>query len=289
MFSVTDLSHLIVFSGDRFLPFNKARLCIMDRAFFYGDGLCETMRAYGGRILKLQDHLDRLLLAADFQSLDLFYTREEFEDILYQLLRRNSLREACIRITIRNHEAASDGSRETRTIAMALPFEENMDSLRESGIELSTIRIVKGNPGSNDVGRLPPFLESLFAFLGRPNGKIREGLLLDGGNIVSDGDVSNIFGIRRGKIITPALEPGVFPEVLRQTILEIARDTGINARETTVTLRELLRMEEIFLVSARYEVLPVVRLEGHIIGDGTPGGVTRDIQKTFQRLISESA
>lgn|GEM_PF-4741976 len=289
MFSSMDFPNLTVFSDDRFLPFNKARLCMLDQAFIYGDGLCETMRAYGGRIFKLQDHLDRLLIAADFLSLDLFYSREELEDILHQLLHRNSLLEACLRITIRNHEVPSDGSRETRTIAVALPFEENMESLQESGIELSTIRIVKGNNGSNDAGRLHPFLESFFALIGRLNGKIREGLLLDEGNIVSDGDVSNIFGIRRRKIITPALEPGVFPEVLRQTIMEIARDKGLNVREATVTLRDLIKMEEVFLVSARYEVLPVIRLEEHVIGDGTPGGVTRDIQKTFQRLISEPA
>jgi branched-chain amino acid aminotransferase len=284
-----DFPLLTVFSGDSFLPLNKARLGMLDQALLYGYGICETMRSYGGKIFKLQDHLDRLMIAADFLSLDLFYTREEFEDILRQLLHRNALEDAVLRITIRNLETAGEGRCETRTLAVALPLVDIMGNARESGIELTTIRIFKGVQQAGDTGSLPPLLESLLAFLGRTNELLREGLLMDGGSIIEDGDAVNIFGVRGETIMTPALEPGVFPEVLRQIILEITRDMGLKSREKAVTIREFQSMDEIFMVGNRCEVLPVINFESRPVGRGIPGPVTLKVQQSFRKLVSESA
>ena len=94
----------------------------------------------------------------------------------------------------------------------------------------------------------------------------------------------NIFLVRQRELLTPPLEAGILAGVTRDAVIDVARDAGIKVREMPLTKHDVYIADECFLTGTAAEVVPVVRVDSRPIGTGTPGPVTRELEKRFKKL-----
>ena len=97
----------------------------------------------------------------------------------------------------------------------------------------------------------------------------------------------NIFLVRHGVLYTPPLDAGILGGITRDAVIEVAREAGIEVRETALTKHDVYVADECFLTGTAAEVVPVVKVDSRTIGTGKPGPITRDLEKRFKKLTQE--
>jgi branched-chain amino acid aminotransferase len=276
-----------IYLNDRFVPKEEAVVSVFDHGFLYGDGVFETLRAYRGRIFRLTEHLARLDRSASALGMALPVARERLADLARESLTRNQLQEAYLRITVSRGpgEIGLDPAlcKSPTLVVIAKPFEPYAESFYTDGVSVTIARTRRTPPEA-----LPPHVKSL-NFLNNVLAKMEataagshEALLLNHRGEVTEGTTSNVFVVQGKCLRTPAVECGLLAGITRGIVLQLARETGIPAEETRLTVRDLTDAEECFLANTTQEVLPVTRVDGRSIGGGRPGQITRRLHASFR-------
>jgi branched-chain amino acid aminotransferase len=113
----------------------------------------------------------------------------------------------------------------------------------------------------------------------------QEALIVDGRGRVVEGATSNIFVVHRGRLTTPPLEAGILAGITRARILDACKEGGREVQFQTLTVKQVLSAEEVFISSSIRELLGVVRIDGQVVGDGQPGPMTRALHAAFRENI----
>ena len=281
----------LVYLNGNLVPESEARVSIFDRGFLYGDGLFETMRAYAGKIFRLERHLQRLFQAARTLSLSVPGGEEKLREAVYGTLKANNLQEAYLRLTISRGEGGTgpdiaDHLRvSTVIVANPLPFYPNR--WYEEGVKAVLVKVRRDETSPLSRIKSLNYLPNILARLEAKNKEAEEGLMLNSQGHLAEGTVSNIFLIRGGKLVTPSLKSGVLPGITRETILELAPQQGLKISEREIKFTELREAEEAFLTNSLREVLPLTRVDGHPLGDGKVGKITKTIAAAYSRLAEK--
>lgn len=281
------MSEVVYLSG-RFLPYGQAAVPVEDRGFLFGDGIYEVFRVYRGRPFRFRDHLERLTRSAREIRLEL--PELDWAAITDELLERNGLKggDATVYLQVtrgaavpRTHWFPPPGTPAT-VLMLARPARPVDPELVESGVAAITHPDERwGRCDIKSVNLLPNVLakqraveagayEALF---------VRDGVVLEGAS-------SNLFAVLDGRLVTYPLGPRILAGVTRGVVLELARELGLPVVEGPIRVSDLDRATELFITSTTAEILPVVRVDGHPIGDGRPGPVTRALYTAFRERIS---
>jgi len=273
---------------------DEARISPLDRGLLYGDGLFDTMRAYGGRVHLLDRHLARLAHGAGLLGIPL-PPRGELADAVRATITANAAIDAIVRITVTRGTGGSvfdTGRSISPTILIHLRpllqhqnISRNDDGSRWSpaGEELITLSARHAAPEIGVRLKLLSYMTAIFSAPELREGDVREGLLLTDDGVVACGSVSNIFCVTRGGILrTAPLDLGVLPGITRGRVLELAAKLGIPSMETRFDLGVLLEADECFYTNAAREVVPVTALDGMPIGEGVPGPITLALADAYR-------
>lgn len=263
-------------------------MSIFDRGLLYGDGIFETFRIYDGRPFHFDDHWRRLQRSARSIGMRLPRPSAWFRRHIGALLDANRLSNAIVRLTI-TRGVGPLGLEPPAAVAptiilFARPFAGYPAARYRRGLTVIIASIRRAPPSAT-----PPHAKSL-SYLGAILAK-REALqrgaddaiLLSLEGHVCEGTTSNLFFVRAGTLYTPSPETGLLEGITRQVVLELARRLKIPIRQGLFPQKTLLAADEVFLTNTSYEVMPVVRVEGHRIGTGRPGPVTRRLHDAFQQ------
>ena len=280
----------IVYLNGSLIPRSQASISALDYGFLYGYGLFETMRAYGGRVFRLDNHLRRLARSAEVLGLPIGTLN--LEDAVMDTIQANQLSEARIRIAISIGEGGMvpDPSTCNRPTVLILAghYQPYPEEVYEKGFRavVSSIRRNSGSP----LSRLKSanYLESLLARQEARAAGVNEALCLNEKGFLAEASMSNIFLVTNGILRTPGQESGILPGITRETILELASPLGINTLEDNIRLDELSQAEEAFLTNSLIEVMPLTELEGKPIGSGRPGSVTERLMAAYRELVRTS-
>jgi branched-chain amino acid aminotransferase len=147
-----------------------------------------------------------------------------------------------------------------------------------AAVLLGDPRPAAADPGAKTGAHLPHVLAVRAA---RAAGA-HEAVLVDGRGFVTEGATSNVFAVRRGRLVTPPLAAGILPGVTRGVVLALAREAGVLADESPLAAAELEGAEEVFITSTTREIVPVTRLGERPVGKGAPGPVTRALHRAFR-------
>jgi len=285
----SSLSPPKVFINDSFVSLARAKVSVFDRGFLYGDGLFETMRAYSGKVFRLEDHLDRLFHSARGIELSFDYTREELKNIIGKIIEINSLSEAYIRLTVSrgvSEPGLISKSRPSATLVIvARNFKPPSPSEYETGWRAIVVETRQNQ--SSPLSRLKSlnFLNNILARREAEAKGVDEGILLNTQGEVTEAATSNIFGVNKDAIITPLEESGLLPGITRGVVLELAPNLGLKAYKRRVNLSHLMRAEEAFLTNSLIEIMPLVEIDGRRIGNGKPGSITEKIHRAYRALV----
>lgn len=268
-----------VWLNGRLVPVDEARVSVLDRGFLLGDALFETMRAYGGRVFRLDAHLERLERSAARIGLPL---PRGLAEAVEETVRANGLDEATVRLTVTRGPGSGleppDAPQPTVVIAV-----------REAPAPPAAVRATlarsRRNEHSATAGlKHPAYLDAVVEITAARRAGCDDAIFLDTGGHLSEGAYSNLFLVTDGALRTPPPTCGALPGITRATVLELAPRLGLQATEEALDVNALGDAKEAFLTSSLREIVPLVVVEGLRIGPGQPGDVTRRIQQAYATL-----
>ncbi|HPC78213.1 MAG TPA: branched-chain-amino-acid transaminase, partial [bacterium] len=278
----------IVYVNGEFVSTEEAKVSVYDRGLLYGDGVFEGIRAYNGRVFKLDEHIDRLYESAHSILIDIPLTKEEFKENLAETIRRNQLRDSYIRpIVTRGIKGLGidpwDAMSPT-VIIIADKINLYSSKMYEEGISAVCASTIRNNPNAcNPQIKSLNYLNSALAKFEAYLAGADEALFLNPQGYVVEAAVDNLFiYTKEGVLITPPTYLGALRGITRDAVIAIARDKGIPVKEEPFTRHSLYNAVESFLTGTAAEIIPLVKVDGRVIGDGRPGKVTRDIMAAYR-------
>jgi branched-chain amino acid aminotransferase len=266
-----------------------AKISVYDHGLLYGDGVFEGIRSYGGKVFRLQQHLDRLWYSAKAIWLTIPISKEAMGQAIVDTLKVNGIQDGYIRVVVTrgagtlglDPNRCSDPQVIIITDKIALYPEE----LYQKGLELVTVSTQRNHPAA-----MSPRIKSL-NYLNNILAKIEglqagciEALMLNHKGEVAECTGDNIFLVRNGRLLTPPCDAGILEGVTREAVLELAREAGIETLETALTKHDVYIADECFLTGTAAELVPVVKVDSRTIGDGAPGPITRKLLERFHNL-----
>jgi branched-chain amino acid aminotransferase len=272
------------------MPWDAAQTHVSAHGLQYGTGVFEGMRSYetpdGPAIFRLDAHIRRLAMSAQHYELELPYAFEQLCEASLEVVRANGLANAYLRpLAFFDSYSFSVWPKDCPvTVAIiAVPGKQYLQGGPEHGVRvmLSTTRRI-------DASTLPPFVKACGHYTNSVRAvqeAIRRGfdeaILLNTKGDVAEGSGANLFVVKGGTLITNDVDASIVLGITRDSVLQIARDLGVPNEVRPVTVDDLRGADELFFTGTAVEVTPIRELDGRVIGDGTPGPVTRQLQQTF--------
>lgn len=266
-----------------------AKVSVYDHGFLYGDGVFEGIRSYGGKVFRLEAHLERLWESAQAIWLEIPTTREALGKAIYETLQANNIQDGYIRLIVsRGAGTLGLDPRKTShpqviiiTDFIALYPEE----FYKNGLEIITASTVRNHPAA-----LSPrikslnYLNNILAKIEGIQANVIEALMLNTRGEVAECTGDNVFIVKDRVVVTPPIDAGILDGITRKAVMELAYGAGLQVRETPLLRHDIYTADECFLTGTAAEVIPVVKVDMRKIGDGRPGAVTRDLMERFKRL-----
>ncbi len=278
-----------VFLNGELVPAGEAKLSVFDAGFLHGAGLFETMRAYAGKVYRLDEHLERLVKSAKYLSIPLTSDKNFLRRAVEQTLDANALSEARVRLTVSRGDLrkAADDEKAATIIVTASALTAYPKELYEKGmtVVLSDVKLNSSDPlarhkSSNYFCRLLVLRKAQQLGAG-------EALWFTELNHLGEGCISNVFLAKDATLLTPPLEEPILPGITRTAVLELAQADQIPTRQQRLTIDDLLGAEEIFLTNSIMEVMPVCRFEKHAVGNERPGPLTQRLAELYRQDVAE--
>ncbi len=280
---------MIIYLNGEFVPKEKAVVSVFDHGLLYGDGVFEGIRAYHGRVFKLDEHIDRLYDSARTIALEVPLAKEEMREVVLETLRRNNLTDAYIRLVITR--GVGDLGLDPRKCSkptifcIAATITLYPAELYEKGLSVITVSTRRNIPTAC-VPRVKSlnYLNNIYAKIEANLAGVPEAIMLNAEGYVAEATGDNIFIVKKGVLITPPTYVGILEGITRNAVMDLARERGIVVEEKVFTLFDVYNADECFLTGTAAEVIPVVRVDGRTIADGVPGKMTKELIDAFHEL-----
>jgi branched-chain amino acid aminotransferase len=278
-----------IFMNGRMVPEEEAVISVFDHGYLYGDGVFEGIRAYNGRVFRLEEHVERLFESAHSIMLPVALTKQEMVKAVVDTVNANNLKDAYIRLVISRGvgDLGMDPRKckESQIVIIADKIVLYPEELYEKGLDVITVATRR-----NVADALDPkikslnYLNNIMVKIEANRAGVLEALMLTGQGYICEGSGDNIFIVRKGKLITPPPYLGILEGITRAAIIELAGQEGIPVEEKPFTRHDLYIADESFLTGTAAEVIPVIEVDSRKIGSGKPGPVTRQLMERFHEL-----
>ncbi|MDI3328724.1 MAG: branched-chain-amino-acid transaminase [Alicyclobacillaceae bacterium] len=283
------MSGQLIYLNGQFVPPEQAVVSVFDHGFLYGDGIFEGIRAYGGNIFRLRQHIVRLYESAKSILLQIPMTMEEMEEAVAETVRRNGLKDAYIRLVV--SRGPGDLGLDPRNcsgpnvIIIADQIKLYPQEFYDRGMRVVTVPTRRNNPDAlNPKIKSLNYLNNVLTKIEAARAGALEALMLNQEGYVCEGSGDNVFIVKNGRVITPPTYLGALEGITRNTIIEICRKEGIPVAEEPFTRHDVYVADECFLTGTAAEVVPVVEVDGREIGSGLPGEMTKRLTEKFRAL-----
>ena len=274
----------IVYLNGEYLPLDQAKISVLDRGFLFADGVYEVIPAYGGRLLRMNEHLQRLQNSLDAIQLENPIDNKKWLSIIETLLVKNSdgSEDKSIYLQVTRGAAKRDHGfpdQVKQTVFIMVnelkPVSKDALSKGVSAITLDDIRWKACNIKSISLlGNI------LLRQQANDNGAAEAILINDG--LVTEGAASNVFAVINDVLVTAPSGFRLLPGITRDLILELAVENNIEYEERDFTEDELVAASEIWFTSSTKEILPVVELNGKPVANGKSGPIWEKMIDIYQ-------
>ena len=297
-----------VWLNGSFVDEGRAFVTVRDAGLLHAAGVFTTMRSYGGRVFRMADHLRRLRDSCEALAIPLPHADDALTSAADELLRRNELAAARLRLTVTRGASSVDplhGPRLDPNVFMtAAELEPYPEEFYRRGLTVVLIDEQKLNPYDLQAGHKTLNYLSRLAALREANRRgAGEALWFNVHNYLQSGSISNVFIVKDGALHTPptaeelrdkavaAATPypksNVLPGVTRSVVMDLARAAGIEVRPRGLAVADLLEADEAFVTNGIMGVMPACRVERKALGQDKPGPVTLRIAEAYARAVAE--
>ena len=289
----TGVKEAKIYVDGKFYSEANAKVSVFDHGLLYGDGIFEGIRFYNGRVFRLEQHLERLWNSARSICLKIPMTREEMTEALLETVRQNHLRDGYIRLVVTrgvgnlglNPEQCKNPSVIIIVATIALYHED----FYRKGLSIVTVATRRSNPAAlNPAVKSLNYLNNVMARIEANLASADEALMLNDAGNVAECTADNVFIIKHGQIFTPPTTAGALQGITRSVLFDIASEFDIKVIEADFTRHDIFVADECFLTGTAAEIVPVVKADGRIIGNGKPGPITTRIIARFREMTQKT-
>ena len=282
-----------IYIDGQFYDKENAKISVFDHGLLYGDGVFEGIRFYNGRVFRLDEHIDRLFDSARAIALNIGMDKSAVIEATLETIRQNNLQDGYIRLVVTRGvgdlglnpmlcpKASLFIIASKITLYSADKYENGLDV-----VTCATRRIPHG--ALSPMVKSLNYLNNVMAKIEAQNAGAGEGLMLNEQGFVSECTGDNIFIIKNGVITTPPISAGALAGVTRSVVFDLASEFGIPIHEPMMTRYDIFTADECFLTGTAAEIIPAVKLDTRLIGDGKPGPITRRLITRFRELTAST-
>jgi branched-chain amino acid aminotransferase len=282
-----------VYIDGKYYDEQSAKVSVFDHGLLYGDGVFEGIRAYNGRVFKLKEHIDRLFYSAKAILLTLPMSHEAIMRATVETCRENGIRDGYIRLVVTRGVGTlglnPNRCKNPSVIIIAGKIQLYPPELYERGMDIVTVATTRNlhnavNPAIKSLN----YLNNILAKIEANNAGVEEAIMLNSEGFVAECTGDNLFIVKGRQLLTPPLSAGALYGITRGVVMDLARESGLTVAEPNLTRYDLFNADECFLTGTGAELIPVVKIDGRVIGTGTPGPVTKDLIKKYHELTRVS-
>lgn len=271
----------IVFVNGEYLPEEQGKISIFDRGFLFADGVYEVTAVVGGKLVDYGPHMERLDRSLSEIRLAWPCSEEELKAIHVELVRRNHIKEGWIYMQITRGAADRDFKFPKDTKPTLVAFTQTgalVDNPNAAtGVKVITVPDIRWT--RRDIKSVMLLAPALGKQAAHEAGAFEAWMIEDG--FVTEGTSSNAYIVRDGKVITRGLSNSILAGCTRRSLFRLAKEHGVQIEERLFSASEAYGADEAFLTSASNFVLPITEIDGHRIGGGQPGPLTRKLREIF--------
>jgi len=275
----------------KFYDRDTAVVSVFDHGLLYGDGVFEGIRAYSGRIFRLDAHLDRLYGSAKGICLDIPLARPEMAAMVTAAFGKSGMRDAYLRLVVTRGvgDLGLDPRKCPKPSVICI-----VDTIRlwpPECYERGLVCLTAATPISHKESLSPRikslnYLAHILAKIEGIAANVDEVVMLDSSGYVAEASGMNLFAVANHTLRTPPPYSGILRGVTRDAVIELGRDAGYAVEELPLNRYDLYNADEVFLTGTAAEVVGVSRLDGRAIGAGVAGPITRDLAARFHALAT---
>ncbi len=263
-----------------------AKVSVFDHGLLYGDGVFEGIRMYHNRVFKLREHIERLFWSAKAILLEIPMSPEDLIRACVETCRANGLRDGYIRLLVTRGKGTLglDPRRcpKPSVIVIASTIQLYPEQYYREGLTIVTVPTTRNLVNSvNPAIKSLNYLNNILARIEANNAGVEEAIMLNSDGFVAECTGDNVFIVQKGRLFTPPQSAGALYGITRNTVLDCARELGIVVAEPNMTRYDVYIADEMFLTGTAAEMVPVVKVDGRVIGSGKPGPVTARLLEAF--------
>jgi branched-chain amino acid aminotransferase len=281
-----------VYINGKYFDKADAKISVFDHGLLYGDGVFEGIRVYDGKVFKLKEHVERLFESARAIKLEIPLTREQMTRAIEETVAANGKRNGYIRpIVTRGAGTLGLDPRKTSDPQVVIIVDDIAlypPELYETGMEIATVATIRNHPAAlNPRIKSLNYLNNILAKIEGIQQGCPESLMLNHKGEISECSGDNIFLVKGGTLYTPPIDAGILKGITRDAVIDLARQAQIRVDEVALTRHDVFVAEECFLTGTAAEIIPVVKCDSRVIGNGKPGPVTKRLHEAFHRLTRQ--
>lgn len=280
----------LIYLDGKFVEKSRATVSVFDHGLLYGDGVFEGIRAYGGMVFKLDEHISRLYDSAKSIRLKIPLPAHDMAEAVLETIRKNHLRDAYVRLVVTRGSGdlgVDPAPCKNPTVFIIAEPVTTVLGPRDPKVVRVIIAAVRRDPvdGTTHEIKSLNYLNSILARIEANEAGANDAILLDRRGFVSEGSATNIFIVKDGKVATPSFAAGILHGITRARVIRLCEELGLVVEQRDMTPFELLTADEAFLVGTKSEILAVGDVGGVKVGTGGAGPVTRKLLQEFSRIV----
>jgi D-alanine transaminase len=275
----------IVYVNGRYVPHSAAMVHVEDRGYQFSDGVYEVCEVRGGRVVDERRHLDRLERSLGELRIRAPMSRDALDIIMRETIRRNRVRNGIVYLQVTRGVAHRDHAfppPDTAPSVVVSARSTDIAANEKAAAEgIAVITVADNRWARVDIKTISLLPNVLAKQAARERGA-REAWFVDGQGYVTEGSSTNAWIVTgQGKVVTRPADRGILRGITRTVLIEAINGQGLQFEERPFTLEEAFQAQEAFITAASQIVMPVVRVDGRSIGDGSPGPVARMLRRVF--------
>lgn len=278
-----------IYLNGKLVEKENAVISVYDHGLLYGDGVFEGIRTYDGLVFRFKEHIDRLYRSADAIELKIPLTKTAMTEAVIETLKANSLKDAYIRLVVTR--GPGDLGLDPRKCPKATVFIITdkivlyPKEYYQNGLEIVTAKTRRNYPKSLDPRiKSLNYLNNILAKIDAIKAGTEEAIMLTFDDHVAECTGDNIFIVKAGELITPPVKVGALEGITRDAVISIAKNMGIAFSERMIKMEDVYSSGEVFLTGTAAEIIPVIKIDKRVIGNGKPGEMTLRLTKEFKKL-----
>lgn len=279
-----------IYIDGKYYSKEDAKIPVFDHGLLYGDGIFEGIRVYNGKVFRLKEHIDRLYSSAQAIALNIGMSRAEMMSAVEEAVKTNEKKNAYIRLVVTRGVGDLGISpylcKKASVIIIVGDISLYPEKNYAEGIAVITSSVRRISPDQFDTRiKSLNYLNNILAKIEAVQAGCLEAVMLASDGYVAECTADNIFTVKNGTVCTPNSYGSSLEGITRGAVMDAARNLKIACCETRLTQYDLYTADEVFITGTGAEIMPVTKIDGRVIGEGTVGPVTSLLRKEFWNIV----